>query len=40
MGRLFDNVLEARGFGWTLLRYAIISAPAVIALTMLSTVFK
>jgi hypothetical protein len=40
MLKLIDNLLEARGFGWTILRFAIILTPAIIALVALSTVFR
>ena len=37
---ILGRVLEARGIGWMLLRFAIIATPAVVALAILSTVFK
>ena len=37
MANILDRVLEARGFGWTLLRFAIILTPAILALILLSS---
>jgi len=36
---IFNHVLEAKGVGWSVLRYALILAPAVVALIVLNTAF-
>jgi hypothetical protein len=40
MFSIIDRVLEAKGAGWSFLRFALILTPAVIALVVLSTAFR
>lgn len=40
MIKIFDHVLEAKGAGWSLLRFALIVAPAAIALVVLNVFFR
>lgn len=40
MFRIFDPVLEGKGVGWMFLRFAVILAPAIFALIVLSTLFR
>ena len=39
MDTILDSVLDGRGFGWALVRYAIIVTPAIIALVALTNAF-
>lgn len=38
--KILDRVLEAKGAGWSVLRFALIVAPAVIALVVLNMFFR
>jgi len=40
MFNIFDRVLEAKGTGWSVLRFAFILAPAVVALVVLNMFFR
>lgn len=40
MLKMFDYLLEAKGFGWALVRFALLVAPAIIALVILSMFFR
>lgn len=40
MFNIFHHLLEGKGAGWSILRYAIILALAVLALTVLNTFFR
>jgi hypothetical protein len=40
MFNILDRVLEAKGAGWSFLRFALILTPAVIALIVLNTAFR
>jgi len=36
MLKFFDHVLEAKGFGWTILRFLIVATPAALVLIVTS----
>ena len=40
MFNIIDRVLEAKGAGWSFLRFTLIVAPAIIALVVLSMFFR
>ena len=40
MFNIFNRVLDRKGFGWTILRFALIIAPAAVALVVANTVFQ
>lgn len=40
MFSIFERVLEAKGAGWSLLRYGLILGPAILALIVLNTAFR
>lgn len=40
MFTIIDRVLEAKGAGWSVLRFALIRAPTVIALVVLNMFFR
>lgn len=40
MLKILDSVLEAKGAGWSVLRFAMIAAPAIVVLIVLSNYFR
>ena len=40
MFSIFHHLLEGKGIGWSVLRYVLILAPAVLALIVLNAAFR
>jgi hypothetical protein len=40
MFAILDRILEAKGAGWSVLRFAMIAAPAIVVLIVLSNFFR
>jgi hypothetical protein len=40
MFNILDRVLEAKGAGWSILRFALILTPAIISLSILNVFFR